>query len=67
MGLSPPGRSYNENKQGMPMFQGNADFTFRFPENRIYTTEPKRLARKFDRLVSIRAPVGDQNMANEAS
>ena len=65
MGQSPPGTSYNEEKQGMPLFQGNADFGFRFPRNRVWTTEPKRYAEKFDTLISVRAPVGEQNMAIE--
>ena len=65
MGQSPPGTSYNNGKQGMPLFQGNADFGFRFPRNRVWTTEPKRCAEKFDTLVSVRAPVGEQNMAIE--
>lgn len=65
MGLSPPGSSYNNEGVGTPMFQGNADFSFRFPENRIYTTEAKRLAQPLDTLISVRAPVGAQNMAKE--
>lgn len=65
MGLSPPGSSYNENGDGTPMFQGNADFGFRFPSNRVYTTDPRRFAEKFDTLISVRAPVGAQNMAYE--
>ena len=65
MGQSPPGSSYNESQKGTPMFQGNADFDFRFPKNRIYTTEPTRFAEKFDTLISVRAPVGEQNMAAE--
>ncbi len=65
MGASPPGDSYNETGDGIPMFQGNADFTFRFPVRRIYTNEPKRFAEKYDTLISVRAPVGDQNMARE--
>lgn len=65
MGQSPPGISYNEDGKGVPMYQGNADFGFRFPMNRVFTTEPKRFAEKFDTLVSVRAPVGAQNMANE--
>ena len=65
MGQSPPGTSYNEEKQGAPLFQGNADFGFRFPRNRVYTTQPKRFAEKFDTLISVRAPVGEQNMAQE--
>lgn len=65
MGQSPPGTSYNEEKQGMPLFQGNADFGFRFPRNRVWTTEPKRYAEQYDTLISVRAPVGEQNMAIE--
>jgi type I restriction enzyme, S subunit len=65
MGLSPPGSSYNENDTGIAMFQGNKDFGFRFPANRVYTTDPRRFAEKFDTLISVRAPVGAQNMALE--
>ena len=65
MGASPPGKSYNETGVGIPMFQGNADFEFRFPKRRIFTTDPKKIAEKYDTLVSVRAPVGSQNMANE--
>jgi len=63
MGQSPPGTSYNQEGVGKPMFQGNADFGFRFPEERVYTTEPTRLAYPHDTLISVRAPVGAQNMA----
>lgn len=63
MGQSPPGTSYNQEGIGMPMFQGNADFGFRFPEERVYTTEPTRIAYPHDTLISVRAPVGAQNMA----
>ena len=65
MGQSPPGHTYNEQKQGMVFFQGRAEFDFRFPQTRLYCTEPKRLAKKGDTLVSVRAPVGDINMAYE--
>ena len=65
MGQSPDGSSYNENQEGKVFYQGRTDFGFRFPTNRLYTTEPKRIADKFDVLVSVRAPVGDVNMANE--
>ena len=65
MGLSPKGETFNENEIGTPMYQGNADFEFRFPKNRVYTTDPKRYAEKFDTLISVRAPVGAQNMAKE--
>ncbi len=65
MGLSPPGESYNDEGIGIPMYQGNADFEFRFPKRRIFTTDPKRFAEQFDTLISVRAPVGAQNMADE--
>jgi type I restriction enzyme S subunit len=63
MGQSPAGSSFNEDGLGVPMFQGNADFGFRFPSERIYTTEPARFAEPMDTLISVRAPVGAQNMA----
>lgn len=63
MGQSPPGSTYNEDKEGIPFFQGKTDFGFRFPSNRIYCTAPKRLANKNDTLVSVRAPVGTINLA----
>ncbi len=65
MGQSPAGSSYNENQQGFIFYQGRTDFGFRFPTVRLYTTEPKRIAEKFDVLVSVRAPVGDINVAFE--
>jgi type I restriction enzyme S subunit len=63
MGQSPSGTSFNEEGVGIPMFQGNADFGFRFPSKRVYTTEPTRFAEPLDTLISVRAPVGEQNMA----
>ncbi|QFS18196.1 restriction endonuclease subunit S [Acinetobacter indicus] len=63
MGQSPSGSSFNEDSVGTPMFQGNADFGFRFPKERVYTTEPVRFAYPLDTLISVRAPVGAQNMA----
>src|SRR5690606_5152419 len=65
MGQSPPGESYNEKEEGMIFFQGRTDFQERFPKTRLYTTDPKRIAEKFDVLVSVRAPVGDINVAFE--
>lgn len=65
MGQSPPGSSYNQNKDGIVFFQGKAEFGFRFPVIDKYTTEPKRFANKFDTLLSVRAPVGTINMATE--
>jgi type I restriction enzyme S subunit len=65
MGQSPPGVTYNGEGNGLPFYQGRTDFGFRFPTRRIYCTAPTRYAKPGDTLVSVRAPVGDINMANE--
>jgi type I restriction enzyme S subunit len=65
MGQSPPGDTYNEAGQGLPFYQGRADFGFRFPARRVYCTSPTRVAKRGDTLISVRAPVGDINMALE--
>lgn len=65
MGQSPPGSTYNEDEKGVPFYQGSKDFGFRYPARRVYCTTPKRFAEKGDTLVSVRAPVGDINMASE--
>ena len=65
MGQSPPGDTYNEEGSGLPFYQGRTDFGFRFPTRRISCTAPSRYAKPGDTLVSVRAPVGDINMANE--
>ncbi len=65
MGQSPDGKSYNEDGIGTVFYQGRAEFGTRFPTRRLFTTEPKRSAKKFDTLMSVRAPVGDLNIANE--
>jgi len=65
MGQSPPGSTYNEEGEGLPFFQGRRDFGFRYPSNRVYCTAPTRIAHAGDTLVSVRAPVGDINMAYE--
>ena len=65
MGQSPPGGTYNEEGNGIPFYQGCTDFGFRFPTRRVFCTTPTRYAKAGDTLVSVRAPVGDINMANE--
>ena len=64
MGQSPSSSSYNEDRNGIIFFQGRAEFGFRFPTVRLYTTEPKRMACANDTLMSVRAPVGDLNVAH---
>ena len=65
MGQSPSGSSYNEDGNGEVFYQGRAEFGYRFPTRRLYTIEPKRMAEAGDVLLSVRAPVGDLNVAYE--
>jgi type I restriction enzyme S subunit len=65
MGQSPPGETYNDTGDGLPFFQGRTDFGFRFPERRKFCSQPTRIANPDDTLISVRAPVGDLNMAWE--
>jgi type I restriction enzyme S subunit len=65
MGQSPSGSTYNEDGIGTVFYQGRTKFGFRFPTQRLFTTEPKRMAKENDVLMSVRAPVGDLNVARE--
>ena len=65
MGQSPAGSSYNERGNGVIFYQGSTEFGFRFPNVRLYTTMPKRYAEPMSILLSVRAPVGDINVAIE--
>lgn len=65
MGQSPKGSTYNELGDGKVFYQGRAEFGWRFPTRRLFTTDPKRMANENDILMSVRAPVGDINIAYE--
>ena len=65
MGQSPPGKTYNKILKGTPFYQGNRDFGFRFPTRRVYCTAPTRFADEGNVLLSVRAPVGNLNVAEE--
>ena len=65
MGQSPDSSSYNEEGNGMPFYQGNADFGEIHPVARVWCTEPTKTAHPDDILISVRAPIGALNIANE--
>ena len=65
MGQSPESSSYNENGDGIPFFQGNADFGERYPVTRIWCNAPTKIANAGDILISVRAPIGALNYAKE--
>lgn len=62
MGQSPPGSSYNKDGEGLPFFQGKADFTRDIAKVRTYTTAGTKFASAGDVLMSVRAPVGPTNV-----
>ena len=64
MGQSPDSSSYNY-EDGLAFFQGNADFGEYYPNVRILCNKPKKIAVKHDILISVRAPVGAVNIAND--
>lgn len=64
MGQSPDSSTYNEDGNGLPFFQGNADFGETYPAVRMWCSEPTKIAREKDILISVRAPIGALNIAN---
>ncbi|QJA06605.1 hypothetical protein FVE67_07260 [Thermosulfurimonas marina] len=65
MGQSPPSLSYNRDGKGFPFLQGNKEFGRFYPKNVMFTTDPKKIAQKGYVLLSVRAPVGDVNIADK--
>lgn len=66
MGQSPESSSYNIDGDGIPFYQGNADFGELYPKLRYYCNKPIKIANKDDILISVRAPIGAINIATEA-
>ncbi|MCR5599518.1 MAG: restriction endonuclease subunit S [Ruminococcus sp.] len=64
MGQSPESTTYNENGEGLPFFQGKADFGKIHPNVRVWCNAPKKIAHKNDILISVRAPIGALNVAD---
>ena len=68
MGQSPLSQSYNIDKKGLPFYQGKTEFgDIYIKEPIIYCNSPIKIAEKNDILMSVRAPVGDVNIATQRS
>lgn len=63
-GQSPPASTYRNSPEGLPFFQGKADFGLLHPVARVWCMEPYKIALPGDILISVRAPVGPTNVAN---
>jgi len=64
MGQSPASKYYNQDGEGLPFFQGKADFGKKYPTPRYWCVQPQKHAYPGDVLLSVRAPVGPTNIAN---
>lgn len=64
LGQSPKSETYNDKEEGIPFFQGKADFGTIYPNVRFYCNKPSKIAKNGDILLSIRAPVGAVNISN---
>lgn len=65
LGQSPPSATYRKSPEGLPFFQGKADFGEVNPKPTTWCVAPKKIAEPGDILISVRAPVGPTNVANE--
>ena len=67
LGQSPPSSTYNTDRKGLPFYQGKLEFGELYPTPRKWCTAPKKIAKKGDVFISIRAPVGPTNLCPEKS
>jgi len=65
MGQSPPSSTYNEVGEGLPFFQGKTEFTDKNPVAVKWCSKPNKIAEPNDILITVRAPVGATNIANQ--
>ncbi len=65
MGQSPSSDDYSEDSDMLPFLQGNADFTEKYPTPRVYCDGAKKTITKGSLLISVRAPVGALNEADQ--
>ncbi|MBW2615971.1 MAG: restriction endonuclease subunit S, partial [Deltaproteobacteria bacterium] len=63
MGQPPSAKDCNEQQDGLPFYQGNAEFGQKYPSPKKWCKRPKKTAEQGDILISVRAPVGDINIA----
>jgi type I restriction enzyme S subunit len=65
MGQSPDSSSCNDLGFGLPFLQGCGEFGDKYPIVKNYCHVPKKISPKNSILISVRAPVGDINLANQ--
>jgi len=65
LGQSPPSEQVNSEGVGTPFLQGNAEFGHLHPVPKHWCVQPLKMARPNDVLLSVRAPVGAVNLAEQ--
>lgn len=65
MGQSPPSNTYNLVGEGLPFFQGKTEFTDKHPIAVKWCSKPNKIAEPNDILITVRAPIGSTNTANQ--
>jgi type I restriction enzyme, S subunit len=66
MGQSPPSTEYSLSEEdGLPFLQGTADFSRENPIPRVFCGSPNKVATAGEILFSVRAPVGELNIADQ--
>ena len=65
MGQSPGADLCNTEERGLPFLQGCAEFGPRHPHSGVYCSPPLRIAKTGSVLISVRAPVGTMNYADQ--
>jgi type I restriction enzyme S subunit len=65
MGQSPSSSDYNMNENGFPFLQGNAEFGNISPTPKIWCETSTKIAQENDVLLSVRAPIGAVNIADQ--
>ncbi|WBM74387.1 restriction endonuclease subunit S [Saprospira grandis] len=65
MGQSPSSDDYIFEPIAQPFLQGNAEFGSKYPSPKVWCDNVNKSAEKGDILISVRAPVGALNIANQ--
>ena len=63
LGQSPSSDTYNQDRIGLPFFQGKSEFGSKYAQAKIWCSDPVKIAKMNDILLSVRAPVGESNLA----
>jgi type I restriction enzyme S subunit len=64
MGQAPPGDTYNDKENGLPLIAGASDFGEISPRPSRFTSRPSKSSEVGDIILCIRATIGDLNWSD---